>query len=62
VSGAQIAAHYFYHDCHLARAGGGAEVPRAPPRDGIVPELTAAREALAAVPCEIIHGRHDVSA
>ena len=47
VSGAQIAAHHFYHGCFL-------------PEAGCVSELSAGREALAGIPCRIIHGRHDV--
>lgn len=63
VAGAQIAAHYFYHGCHLAVPGGAHDsVP--PPdvytADGILPELRGAAEALARVPCAIVHGRHDV--
>ena len=47
LSGAQIAAHYFFRGCFL-------------PADGSLPELRAARAALAAIPCAIINGRHDV--
>ena len=47
LAGAQIAIHYFAHGCFL-------------PPAGALPELCAARSALAAVPCAIIHGRHDV--
>ena len=47
ISGAQIAAHFFLHGCFL-------------PADGALPELRAARGALAALPCAIVHGRHDV--
>ena len=64
LAGAQIAVHYFFHGCHLA-APGVAHDSAPPPEgsyleDGILAELRDARDALAAVPCVIVHGRHDV--
>ena len=47
LAGAQVAAHHFLHGCFL-------------PAEGALPELRAARETLASLPCAIIHGRHDV--
>ena len=47
LAGAQIAAHHFLHGCFV-------------PAEGALPELRAAREILASLPCAIIHGRHDV--
>ena len=47
LAGAQIAAHYFAHGCFL-------------PEAGALPELRAKSDALASVPCAIVHGRHDV--
>lgn len=45
--GAQIALHHFLRGCFL-------------PDEGVLPEVTAARTRLGAVPCIIIQGRHDV--
>lgn len=63
LAGAQIAAHYFYHGCHLATAGERHDsVPAliAYKPDGILDELRDAAEMLGRVPCAIVHGRHDV--
>ena len=73
VAGAQIAAHFFYHGCHL-HAPAGEQPPRTAPgiaaassvaaplfvAEGILPELRAASAELSSVPCVIVHGRHDV--
>ena len=48
IRGATIQAHYFMHGCFLR------------PPEGALPELREARQALSAVPCAIVHGRHDV--
>eukprot|EP00965_Chrysotila_dentata_P053020 1759047-Pleurochrysis_carterae.AAC.1 len=45
-AGAQIGLHHFFNGCFL-------------PEAGALPELIAARDRLAAVPCAIVHGRHD---
>ena len=66
ISGAQIAAHYFYHGCFLhasdevAASAADAEPAAAYLPGGILPELRAAAKELSTVPCFIVHGRHDV--